>query len=101
VSYRVVVRRNAELDIAGAIHWYQERRRGLGSEFHAQFSRTIERLADNPLIYPVVYRGVRRAVLHRFPYLVWYRVQDSVITVLACTHAKRHPAMARARLADQ
>jgi len=100
VNYRVVVRRNAELDIAGAINWYEEQRMGLGSDFYAQFSRTIERLADSPLIYPVVYREVRRAVLHRFPYLVWYRVQDAVVTVVACTHAKRHPAMARARLAD-
>ncbi len=68
MSYRVVVRRNAELDIVGAMNWYEEQRMGLGSDFYAQFSRTIERLADSPLIYPVVYREVRRAVLHRFPY---------------------------------
>jgi plasmid stabilization system protein ParE len=59
---------------------------------------TLARLAETPLIYPVVYRNIRRAVLHRFPFLIWYSVEGSVVTVLACTHGKAEPSMVRRRL---
>ena len=58
----------------------------------------LDRLVETPLIYPVTYRNVRRAVLHRFPCLVWYRVQDSLVTVLAWTHGKVDPSKVHMRL---
>ena len=58
----------------------------------------LGRLAETPLVYPVLYRNVRRAVLHRFPCLVWYQVQDSRVTVIACTHGRIDPRKIPARL---
>lgn len=98
MSYTVYVRRAAELDVAEAQRWYEDQQGGLATEFHAEFSAILSRLAETPLIYPVIYRNVRRAVLHRFPYLVWYRVQSSLVTVLACTHGKANPDKVPARL---
>ena len=98
MNFTVDVRKAAELDVAKAQLWYEEQRTGLAAEFHAEFSATQNRLVDTPYIYPVVYRDVRRAVLHRFPYLVWYRVQDSRVTVLACTHGKTDPRKIPSRL---
>jgi plasmid stabilization system protein ParE len=80
--------------------WYEEqrKRKGLALEFYTEFSAVLNRLVDTPLIYPEVYRGVRRAILHRFPYLVWFRVRDSVVTVLACTHGKADPGKVSAKV---
>lgn len=98
MSYGVYVRGAAERDVASAQRWYEEQRRGLAAEFHAEFTATVDRLAETPLIYPELYRGVRRAVLRRFPYLVWYRIQDLTVTVLACTHGKIDPRLIPAHL---
>ncbi|MGH8453131.1 MAG: type II toxin-antitoxin system RelE/ParE family toxin [Nevskiales bacterium] len=98
MSYSVYVRRAAERDVAQAQKWYEEQQRGLAAEFHVEFSATLGRLTETPLIYPALYRNVRRAVSHRFPYLVWYRVQNSRVTVLACTHGKADPGKVLARL---
>lgn len=91
MSYTLYVRRAAELEVIAAQKWYEEQRTGLALEFHAEFSAVLNRLTETPLIYPEVYRDVRRAVLHRFPYLVWFRVHNSMVTVLACTHGKADP----------
>jgi toxin ParE1/3/4 len=91
LSFSIYVRRTAELDIAEAQMWYEEQQVGLATEFHYELSMTLTRLAETPHIYPVVYRNIRRAVLHRFPFLVWYHVEGSVVTVLACTHGKASP----------
>ncbi len=91
MSYSVYVRRAAELDVAEALEWYEAKQAGLAAEFSVEFENLVERLSETPLIFPELYRGVRRAVLHRFPYLVWYRLQGSEVTVLACTHGRINP----------
>ena len=98
MSFTVYVRRAAELDVAEAQRWYEEQQAGLAAQFHHELSVVITRLAETPLIYPVVYRNIRRAVLCRFPFLVWYQVEGSVVTVLACTHGKLEQGKVRRRL---
>jgi plasmid stabilization system protein ParE len=97
LSFKVQVRRAAELDLAAAQIWYETQRNGLAAEFHFEVSQVFARLTDTPLIYSVIYRDVRRAVVHRFPYLIWYRVLDEDVTVLACTHTRQHPNKAMSR----
>ena len=89
---------SAELDVAEAQLWYETQRSGLGAEFHSQVSQVIDRLAETPLIYQLVHRDIRRAIVHRFPYLLWYRAIGETVTVLACTYAGRDPEKVKARL---
>ena len=97
MSYEVQVRRAAELDIAEAQVWYETQQTGLGAEFRSEISQVIDRLAGTPLIYQVVHRDIRRAIVRRFPYLVWYRVAAETVIVLACTYAGRDPKRVKAR----
>jgi hypothetical protein len=41
---------------------------------------------------------VRRAIVPRFPYLLWYRVMNQNVTVLACTHVRQDPEKVIKRL---
>jgi plasmid stabilization system protein ParE len=99
LSFNVQVRRAAELDVAAAQSWYETQRSGLGAEFHFEVSQIFARLTETPLIYSAVYQDVRRAVVRRFPYLIWYRVLGIDVTVLACTHGRQDPDKAISRLA--
>jgi toxin ParE1/3/4 len=98
LSYGIQVRRAAELDIAEAQVWYESQRTSLGREFRTEISRVFDRLAETPLIYQQVHRDVRRAIVRRFPYLIWYRVIETTVIVLACTYAGRDPRYAKSRL---
>jgi len=98
LNYEVQIRRAAELDVAEAQLWYEVQRSGLGAEFHLEVTQVIDRLSETPLIYQIVYRDVRRAIVHRFPYLIWYRVLGELVVVLACTHGKQDPDQVKARL---
>jgi len=98
MSYRLSVRRSAERDIAGAQDWYERQQAGLSRVFHQELTATVEIISETPFIYPILYRNVRRAILHRFPYLIWYRVEDDLITIIACTHGKANPRKLSQRL---
>ena len=44
-----------------------------------------------PESYAVVYRDVRRAVVRRFPYAVYYRIVSSRVIVTAIFHSRLEP----------
>ena len=73
-------------------------RSGLGREFVAEVDAALSRVADNPLQYQVLHRDARRAVVHRFPYGVFYRVEARDIVVLCVSHLHRDPASWKARV---
>jgi len=100
LTARVLLRRAAELDLAGIEDWYDAQQVGLGVEFRGAIDELFGRIADNPLAYPERYRTNRRALVRRFPYVVWYRLQKSDAVILACVHGRRNPRLARARLRD-
>ena len=80
--------------------WYDARRMGLGTEFRAAVDEAMARIAAHPLMYPERYRASRRALLRRFPYVLWYRVDDDLVIILACVHGRRDPRGVRARLGE-
>jgi toxin ParE1/3/4 len=87
----------AELDIAEAYIWYQGRRAGLGEEFLSSVEACLESLRRHPEMCPVVHENYRRSLIRRFPYAVFYEVEDGV-TVYAVFHTSRDPNKWRERL---
>jgi plasmid stabilization system protein ParE len=51
----------------------------------------LSRIIRNPELYPVVYRTLRRAVVRRFPFAVFYEVTADEIQVVAIFHSRRDP----------
>jgi len=91
-EYRLLAEPPADLDIEAAFQWYEKELPGLGLEFLDELQDTYSRIVEGPLKYQHLRSGVRRALLRRFPYAVYFAVERSVILVLAVLHASRDPA---------
>ena len=94
---RVTLRPEAEADIEDAAGWHEERRKGLGDEFLDEMLRTLGTIGENPDLYVRVHGEVRRAVTHRFPFGVFYIVEDNDAVVVAVMHASRNPVEWKSR----
>ncbi|HVS63076.1 MAG TPA: type II toxin-antitoxin system RelE/ParE family toxin [Thermoanaerobaculia bacterium] len=70
---------------------------GLGADFLEVVDQTLTQIAELPAMYPAVYRGLRRALLRRFPYAVYYRLRGESVRVLAFLHQRRSPNVIRSR----
>ena len=97
MSIPVVFTAAAEADVAEAHLWYRERGLGLGDDFVRAVDASVAGIARHPESHSVMHRGVRRALLRRFPYGLFYVVQPDRIVVLACFHAARDPRIWRSR----
>lgn len=93
MTRRFVLRPRAERDIQSTFEWYESQRSGLGDEFLVSLRESLEAVRTFPEGFPVLYRDVRRAVVSRFPYVVFYVAQPTRVSVLAVLHQSRDPAI--------
>ena len=97
MSFRVYIRPEAETDIEEAALWYEEQRQGLGQEFLDEVLGLCKTISENPAMYPVAHRRTRRALIRRFPFGVYFRIEDEQVIVVAVMHGSRHPRNWRQR----
>ena len=79
-EYRLVAGPRADLDIAAAYQRYESER------------AAYDRIAADPLGYQNLESGIRRALLRRFPYAIYFTIEFDIVIVLAVLHVSRDPA---------
>lgn len=94
----VFISPQAEQDLEKAYQWYEKQSKGLGSEFIRMIDANLAQIQRNPSAYPLVLKEIRRKIIRRFPYALFYIVNETQITVLACFHLKQDPQQWRSRL---
>lgn len=68
MKYDLIVRPEAEAELAEAFNWYEQQVAGIGSRFLLSVDAVINSIQRDPLQYPILYKNVRRALTRRFPY---------------------------------
>jgi plasmid stabilization system protein ParE len=81
----------AEAELEEAFGWYEERTPGLGSEFMRAVRAAFATVSRNPEQFARVRGEIRRALVRRFPYAVYYIVEPGQISVIAVVHTRQHP----------
>lgn len=88
---RLVLRPQAEAELLDARDWYEDQRPGLGGVFATEVDRTLGGILQAPLAYPRIQMQIRRALVRRFPYAIYFRAMPDEIVVLAVVHGRRRP----------
>ncbi len=97
MSLPVVLRPEASRDAEEARDYLESQRAGLGQDFLDRLNEVLARIGGMPEMYGVVWRNVRAARMRRFTYVVYYRVHDDRVEVLAVTHGSRNPSVWQSR----
>lgn len=91
MSFELIVKPDAEKDLIEIAEWYEGRVKGLGHNFLLSVEAVFEAIKRNPTLFPEKHLHVRRALTRKFPYSVFYIVEESKIFILAVIHTKRGP----------
>jgi len=87
----VVYRRKVGRDLAAGFGYYEEQTRGLGEQFLGAVDASFGAIERYPEMFARVHGEVRRALVSRFPYGIFYRVESKRVVVLAVLHTARDP----------
>ena len=91
MKYTVIFRKKAEAHLIEAYTWYQKQKPGLGDEFLLSVEATLSEVNRSPLLFPIRHMNIRCSIVSRFPYGVFYFINDKNIIVIAVFHFKRNP----------
>jgi plasmid stabilization system protein ParE len=91
VTLPVVWLSEADAELKAALARYESIRPELALSFAQAVADTVEKISDAPLHYGVVEKGRRRAGVRRFPYGIFFLVEEARIVIIACFHGRRNP----------
>jgi len=98
VNLKVIITAPARLEIAEAVKFYEEQRPSAGVRFWIEFKILAKRLKTFPEIYPAFgKRGIRKARMHKYPHLVYYRIAKSELRILGIVHGAMNPKEVKTR----
>ncbi|MBY0270252.1 MAG: type II toxin-antitoxin system RelE/ParE family toxin [Burkholderiales bacterium] len=89
----VVYRRRVQHDLAAAFDWYEEQRTQFGEQFLSAVQSSFRTIERYPELFEPVHGEVRRAIVPRFPFAVFYIVEPHRTVVLRVLHTARNPAL--------
>jgi len=89
VTLEILISREARADIAEAVGSLDEISSVLPHRFGIELERVYAAIGEYPQMYPLVYKNFRRALLRRFPYSVFYVVEQSLALVVGVVHQSR------------
>lgn len=87
----LIVQPRAEADIAQGYWAYEAKLAGLGDQFLLTVDAAFERARRTPTLYSPVHRDVRRILVRRFPYAVFFVIRQANVHVLAVLPCATNP----------
>ena len=95
---RVEYHPTVEAELREIRRYYEERSAGLGVQFIDEFERHVLALAAAPERWMVVKGDVRRCLMRRFPYVIYFRqIAATRLRITVVKHQRRHPESGRER----
>jgi hypothetical protein len=84
MAFASVITPDGAAQLFVAAQWYDEREPDstLGLELIAEFDGVLEFICERPEMFPVYDGTIRRALLHRFPFALYYEQEADRVVVL-------------------
>ena len=97
---RLTYHPEAEAEFIEAAQFYEERLPGLGRQFIAAIENAGAMIRRSPERSRIVEADIRRYLVSRFPFAIYYRVTEHELRILAVKHHRRHPDYWRQRVSE-
>ncbi|MBI6118562.1 type II toxin-antitoxin system RelE/ParE family toxin [Salegentibacter maritimus] len=91
MSYKIIVKPLAEQDISETVKWFYSHATHLTELFLKEISKSMEILKENPKHYQKRYNSIRVCFTEKFPFGIYYTIENNIVFVHAVLHTKRDP----------
>lgn len=88
----------AKDDLIEGFHFYEDKEEGLGDYFLSNLFSDIESIKIFGGIHRKVYRRFYRALSKRFPFAIYYTIEDDTVRIRSVVDCRRRPSWIRQHL---
>lgn len=82
---------DAEVDLDKSYEYYKEENQKLADIFFNQIKLSLEKIKQNPHSFPIEYKDVRKFVVKKFPFVIYFQSHESIVKIIAIFHTSRNP----------
>jgi plasmid stabilization system protein ParE len=87
----------AKQDLIEGFHFYEKQTEGIGSYFIDSLYSDIDSLVITSGIHSIYFKKYYRLLSKRFPFAIYYRIEDNIILIDAVLDCRKDPAWIRDR----
>ena len=95
---KIKILSSASQDLIDGYWFYEKQAEGLGTYFLDSLFSDIDSLTINAGIHPLHFRKYHRMLSKRFPFAVYYRVENETAHVYGVLDCRRSPAWIKKKL---
>ena len=88
---KVIFSKIAKLEFEDAIAYYELEYPGLGLKFKEEIRKNINIIKKHPHAWAVERGDIRKSLLHKFPYKIFFSIEKDHIFIIAISHQHRKP----------
>ncbi len=89
--YRMLFHAAVVKDISQAVLWYEQHSITATNNFKQAVKSALENILSSPLIFRKIYKEIRVYHLKKFPFSIYYFVEDEIIYIISIFHTSRNP----------
>jgi hypothetical protein len=89
VKYQITIDALASIELFEAIEYFESISLGLGFKFLDDFEMLLNTLGQRPMSFGFFDEFHRRAVLSRFPYIIFFEIINDTVLIVRVRHASR------------
>ena len=94
----VTVLKTARADLSSGYWFYEDQAPGLGNYFLRRIYEDLELLGGIAGIHCKIANGSHKMIARRFPYAIYYKINQGVVEVNAVIDGRRSPEWIKQRL---
>ncbi len=95
----VIFHPQAEIEFDHSIEFYEVRQKGLGLDLEREVISAISTIVEDPQRWPIYKFSLRKYILNRFPFIIYYLDLPGHIWIVAIAHGSRMPEYWKKRIA--
>jgi plasmid stabilization system protein ParE len=88
---KVILADPAKEELENGTTYYELEQKGLGEIFEEEVKTGIKLITKYPYSWPEMREGIKKFILHKFPYKIIYSIEKDIILVLAIAHQHQKP----------
>lgn len=97
-SFSIELSSEAEVDLDKSYECYYEDNTKAADAFFKQINLGFEHIRQQPNSFPIVHKDIRKYVVKKFPFVIYYQVIGKVIQIIAIFHTSRNPEIWNERI---
>ena len=88
---KIIFTELAAKELLQARSFYEVEVTGLGEKFSSEIKSALKRISNFPTAWPILKNEIRKCIVRKFPYNLFYSIEQDFILILAIAHHHRKP----------